>query len=87
MAIFFDSFSEDLATLEKIPLIPALLCSDMEGADLDVTNTDENTTAVQLTVNKKIPKSLLEWISATDKSCMEVLYKNCRKGLEEVKMI
>lgn len=83
--LFYGSFTEDLATLEQIPIVPALLSSDeIECADLDMTNNVENAPEKDLSVSQKKPKTLLEWISATDRSCMEQLYKNCKKGLEEV---
>lgn len=72
-------------SLEQIPLLPALLSSEDTLEEVVENKTEDTSASSDLVIKKKIPSTLLEWISATDdKSSLEQLYKNCEKGLVEV---
>lgn len=73
------SFSEDLSTLSKIPILPAL------QAEAEVTETAENGLATSENTESKSDLTLLQWISAADnQSSLDQVAEQCSRGLEQL---
>ncbi|XP_075213216.1 autophagy-related 17 isoform X2 [Lycorma delicatula] len=70
-----DSFTVDLDTLSKVPILPVLLEHDQPEAE-------ENNEATSESSQKKCPETLLEWIALKDRSSsLEKISDHCIKGL------
>lgn len=80
------SFEEDVALLEKVPLLPALLSATQITEIANESSEASTSEHSDTNLSKKQPNTLLEYISAADKeNTIEHLYKYCKKGLAEVK--
>lgn len=67
-----NSFSNDVGTLSKIPVLPALL--EKEGDESPAPSAN--------------PATLLQWISAKDnQASLEQVAEQCKKGLDQVSKI
>lgn len=79
-----ESFSNDVAILSKIPILPGLLeqaaLTEEEGETVPEETEDENKSIE----SEKQAKTLLEWISEKDSQySVHEVADHCRKGLEQ----
>ncbi|XP_014260656.1 RB1-inducible coiled-coil protein 1 isoform X2 [Cimex lectularius] len=67
-----DSFNNDVGTLSKIPVLPAL----MEKDELEASSSS--------TTSASGPQTLLQWISSKDsQSSLDQVSEQCKKGLDQ----
>lgn len=88
------SFDSDLKVLQQIPILDVLWelqkqsMNDGEGGG-DQKDAEENKSTCSGTsiTNLNAEITLFEWISANDdRSTLEQIYEECKKGIEEVRL-
>lgn len=81
------SFSNDIGLLSQIPILPVLAetMGEINNEEPSMEGSEDNKTATSSEEKKKIPRTLLEWISEKDSQYrVDQVAEICRKGLEQV---
>lgn len=83
--MFVFSFDEDLKVLGQIPILPALLLTEgTTECDLETSCAKKSPEEIDMAIAKPLSTTLLDWIASSDKSSMDLLFKNCTEGLAKV---
>lgn len=80
-----DNFSNDIGLLSQIPILPVLAetMGEVSNEEPSIEESDNNK-SVSSEEKKKIPRTLLEWISEKDSQYrVDQVAEICRKGLEQ----